>query len=216
MRLIAKSVNYLRRLIENKEEREYPSSGFLPFRIRLKAVSLIEKDGSLLDIGCGEGLFLKRIPEYYNKKLFGLDSWELIIRKAKERVSASFFIGEGDKLPFKDETFNEITILNLFYNLPHIDNIVSILKEASRVCKKGGKIIFDYRNKKNPLIWLGYRTIKIHDPDIKIPVKAYTRREVRMLLKTIEAERVNYYQIPSWWKVNSPVYLVEAYKRSSS
>lgn len=213
MGIISKIAKYLRRSVEREEEIEEPSGGFLPFRIRLKVVSLVNRNGNLLDIGCGEGLFLKRIPEYYNKKLYGLDSWELVIRKAKERVSASFFIGEGDKLPFKDEKFNEITILNLFYNLPHIDDMVSIMKEALRVCKKGGRIFFDYRNKRNPLIWLGYRTVKLHDPDIKIPVNAYTRKEVKMLLQTVGTERVNYYPVPSWWKVNSPVYVVETYKR---
>lgn len=212
MGLIAKAVNYLRRLVENKEEREDPSSGFLPFRIRIKAVSLINKNGRLLDIGCGEGLLLKRIPEYYNKKLYGLDPWELVIRKAKERVSASFFIGNGDKLPFRDEAFDEITILNLFYNLPHINNMGLILKEALRVCKKDGKVIFDYRNKRNPFIWFGYRTIKIHDPNIKIPVNSYTRQEVKMLLQNVVVGRVNYYPIPSWWRVNPPVYLIEVYK----
>jgi ubiquinone/menaquinone biosynthesis C-methylase UbiE len=215
MGLIAKVANSLRRLIENKEDREDPSAGFLPFKIRLKVVSLINKDGNLLDIGCGEGLFLKRIPEYYNKRLYGLDPWELVIRKAKERTSASFIIGKGDKLPFKDERFNEITILNLFYNLPHIDDMVFIIKEALRVCKKGGRIFFDYRNKRNPLIWLGYRTVKLHDPDIKIPVNTYTRKEVKILLQTVGTERVNYYPVPSWWKVNSPVYVVETYKRVS-
>lgn len=213
MGLIAKVSNYLRRLIENKEEREDPSAGFLPFKIRLKAISLINKNGSLLDIGCGEGLFLKRVPEYYNKKLYGLDPWELVIRKAKKRVLASFFIGNGDKLPFRDEIFDEITILNLFYNLPHINNMGLILREALRVCKKDGKVIFDYRNKRNPLIWLGYKTVRMHDPDIKIPLNAYTRQEVKMILQDVEVYRVNYYPIPSWWKVNSPAYLVEAYKR---
>lgn len=213
MNLLGNIANFLRRWIENKEEMEDPSGGFLPFRIRLKAVSLINKNGSLLDIGCGEGLFLKRIPEHYNKKLFGLDPWELVIRRAKERVLASLFIGNGESLPFKNDTFNEITILNLFTNLPKMNDMVSILKEATRVCKRGGKITFDYRNKKNPLIWLGYRTVKMHDPDIKIPVNAYTRQEVRVLLQMVGVDRINYHPIPSWWRSDSPAYLVEVYKR---
>lgn len=57
MSIAAAIANILRRLVENKEEMDEPSGGFLPFRVRQKAISLVGKKGRLLDIGCGEGLF---------------------------------------------------------------------------------------------------------------------------------------------------------------
>ena len=214
MSLLADIAHSIRRLIEDQEEEGEYSGGFLPYRIRLKAVSLVSENGSLLDIGCGEGLFLRRIPEIYHKKLFGLDPWEILIRRAQEKVSVPLFIGNGNALPFKKDTFNEITILNLFPNLIHFHHMIPILKEALRVCKKGGKVIFDYRNKKNPLIWLGYKTVKIHDPDIKVPLHAYPRRQVKRLLQTVGAEGVHYHPIPSWWRIDSPAYVVEIRKNT--
>jgi ubiquinone/menaquinone biosynthesis C-methylase UbiE len=209
---LADIANLLRKIIEKKEEREDPSGGFLPYRVRLKTASLIDESGSLLDIGCGEGLFLVKVQNLRHKHLYGIDPWEEVLKKAKERVTASFFRGDGYRLPFKDESFDEITILNLFYNLPDLSKMLSLMSEALRVCRKGGKIIFDYRNRRNPLIWLGYRTVKVHDPDIKIPVNAYTRSEIRSFLRSSGIERATYYPIPGWWKVNPPTYVVEIIK----
>ena len=210
MRAIANAANLIRSLVEKEEEREEASGGFLPYRVRKKTISLISEAGKILDIGCGEGLLLNKI-NYPNKSVYGIDPWELVLKKAQKRSSAALFLGNAKFLPFKSNNFDEVSILNLLYNLPNKSAMRIILREALRVCKRGGRILFDYRNRTNPLIWFGYRTISLHDPDITIPVNAYMRKEIYNLLRSLGVTKIKYYSIPKWWIINSPTYLVEAY-----
>lgn len=94
-----------------------------------------------------------------------------------------------------------------------MDNMSPILKESIRVCKKNGKIIFDYRNRRNPLILCGYKTVKIHDPEFKMHLNAYSRGEIKALLNTLGIKRVKYYAVPMWWKLIPPAFIVELYKQ---
>lgn len=218
MRLIAKIANYLRGLIEKEEAEEY-SGGFLCHKVREKTASLIKEDGKLLDVGAGEGLFLRALQGEDSKLIYAIDFDSGLLRKAIERFRdkrTSFIRGDGRYLPFRDEVFDEVTLLNLLMNIPDINTVSLILKEAFRVCSIGGRVIFDYRNTMNPWIFLSYKTVFLHDPDIKVPLRAFTKREVRHLLQSIGIRDAVYHPIPEWWRVNSPVYLVEACKRSSS
>lgn len=216
MRLVARLANYLRRLIEKKDEISEPSGGFLCHRVRQKTVSLIEEDGMLLDIGTGEGLLLKALEGKKFKMLCAIDVNQEFLKQAIENLpdrKISFILGNGRLLPFKNGVFDGVILLNLFLNIPKIDILASILKEAFRVCKTNGRVIFDYRNMINPLILLSYKTVSLHDPDIKLPLRAFTKKEIRYILQSMDIRDVIYYPIPSWWKVNSPAYLVEAKKR---
>lgn len=214
MNIIANIIRKIRGTVEKEDEREEYSGGFLPFHVRQKTLSLIENSRSLLDIGCGEGLLLAHASMLYNnKKLYGIDPWKSILDKAVNRGNACFFLGDGDNLPFQDNSFDEVTMLNLFMNIRDIDKINMILKEGIRVCKRGGKIFFDYRNSKNLLIWYSYKTIHKHDPDIKVPVVSHGRRQVKNLLTSAgDTLSVKYHSIPAWWIINSPAYLVEITK----
>lgn len=214
MDILAKVINKVRGVVEKEEEQQEYSGGFLPCRVRDKALSLMQEGKTILDVGCGEGLLLYHLSTIYKgKKLYGIDPWEGILDKAVNRVDAFFSIGEGGYLPFKDESFEEVTMLNLLMNMPDIKMVEMILKEATRVCKKGGKIIFDYRNAKNPLIWYSYRTIEKHDPDIKVPVIAHNRRQIKKVINNAGVKsKVSYYSIPVWWAINSPACVVEVYK----
>lgn len=216
MGIISKIANYLRRSVEREEEIEEPSGGFLSHRIREKALDLTEKGEKLLDVGAGEGLLLKDIEDKGPKILYAIDfKWEFL-QKAVNRLKGKrilFILGDGRNLPFRDGIFNEVTLLNLFMNIPDIEIVAAILKESFRVCRVNGKVIFDYRNLMNPWIMLSYKTVSLHDPDIGWPLKAFKRKEIRDVLHSMNISDVIYHSIPSFWKINSPAYLVEAYKR---
>lgn len=217
MRLIAKISNYLRGSIEKEEAEEY-SGGFLCHKVREKTASLIKEDGRLLDVGAGEGLLLRALQGKNSKLIYAIDFDPGLLRKAIERFSdkrTSFILGDGRYLPFKDEVFDEVTMLNLFMNIPDINIVSSILKEAFRVCSIGGRVIFDYRNLMNPWIFLSYKTVFLHDPDIKVPLRAFRKKEIRSLLDSIGIRDIIYHPLLEWWRVNSPIYLVEAYKVKS-
>lgn len=219
MWIIANIAKYLRSLIEKKDEVEEPSGGFLSYRIRQKAVSLIGNDVRLLDVGAGEGLLLKMFEsDTDTTQLFcGIDLEREWLKQAAERCpnkKRSLFIrGDARYLPFKNGVFDVVTILNVFMNIPEREVVTSFIQESLRVCKEQGTLIFDFRNIMNPWIFTLYKTVKLHDPDIKLPLRAFTRGEIKDVLRSVGIHRgVFYYPIPTWWKINPPVYVVTIQK----
>ena len=221
MKKIANIANYLRNIIEKKDEIQEPSGGFLSHRIRQKAVSLIKDNGRLLDVGAGEGLLLKIFETDMSKWFYCIDIERVWLEQAAERCpnkkKSLFILGDGRHLPFGDDIFDEVTILNLFMNIPDRKVVASFIQDALRVCNKHGKVIFDYRSILNPWIFTLYKTVRLHDPDIKLPLRAFTRGAIKGVLRSLGIQKgVAYHPIPSWWKVNPPVYLVEIKKGKSS
>jgi ubiquinone/menaquinone biosynthesis C-methylase UbiE len=217
MRIIANIANYLRDIIEKKDEIKEPSGGFLSYRIRQKAASLIKDQGRLLDIGAGEGLLLKIFESDTSKWFYCIDLEKGWLRGAAQRCPNKkmglFILGDGRYLPFKSDVFDEVAILNLFMNIPSKKVVLSFLQESLRACNDQGKVIFDYRNIMNPWIFTLYKTVRLHDPDIKLPLRAFTRGEIKWILRSLGIRRgVVYYPIPRWWRINPPVYVVEIQK----
>jgi ubiquinone/menaquinone biosynthesis C-methylase UbiE len=217
MRIIANIAKKARGIIEKGEEIQEPSGGFLSHRIRQKAISLLKNHGRLLDIGAGEGLLLKSLRLTSSKLIYCIDLERGWLKQAAERFpgrkKSLFILGNGRYLPFKDEVFDEVTILNLFMNIPDRKVVASFIQDALRVCNEHGKVIFDYRNILNPWIFTLYKTVRLHDPDLKLPLRAFTRSEMKGVLRSLGIQKaVVYHPIPSWWRINPPVYLVEVKK----
>jgi ubiquinone/menaquinone biosynthesis C-methylase UbiE len=217
VKIIANIAGYLRGFIEKKDEVKEPSGGFLSHRIREKAVFLIGDHRRLLDVGVGEGLLLKDF-ESDTRWFYGIDrerEWlEQASKRCFNRKRSLFIRGDGRYLPFKDNVFDAVTILNLFMNIPEGAIVASIIHESLRVCKDRGVLIFDFRNMMNPWIFTLYKTVKLHDPDIQLPLRAFTRGEIKGVLGSVGVySGVFYYPVPSWWRINPPVYVVEIEKR---
>jgi ubiquinone/menaquinone biosynthesis C-methylase UbiE len=100
-------------------------------------MSELPKGGKLLDIGCGTGLFVERYIESGGNAI-GLDISSKMIEKARCRCNAcDYAIGTGEKIPFCDNSFDGVSSLLVF---SYIKDPETMLKEAYRVLKPGGKI----------------------------------------------------------------------------
>jgi len=83
------------------------------------------KNGRLLDVGCGEGLIMKRIAEESNLDCFGIDISPLAIELAHQR---GIFNCEVNSLEeFLDDNYNFVYMGDL---LEHVQNPASALKKA--------------------------------------------------------------------------------------
>lgn len=211
--------NKLRNIIEKKDEIKEPSGGFLPYRVRQKTVSLLKNHGKILDVGAGEGLLLKAIGVKTAKWFYCIDldrkKWQRSAARWPNKGRTLFITADGLYLPFKDNVFDEVTLLNIFLNITDEHVIAALLQEALRVSLPNGKVIFDYRNRKNPMIFLSYKTVSFHDPELTLPLRGFSRSELKRILQPLRLSGdIVYYPIPSWWKVNPPAYLIEIRKRS--
>ena len=104
----------------------------------------IEKEYTVLDLGCGGGANI----EYFltkAKKVYGLDHSEASIKMAseinKEAIKAGrcqISVGDVKSLPFKDESMDIVTAFETIY---FWNDIEECFKEIYRVLKKGGQFL---------------------------------------------------------------------------
>lgn len=95
------------------------------------------KEKSVLEVGCGQGDFSEFLVDKCSK-LTGIDSEEISILTAKEKIKgADFLVADGCNLPFHNESYEAVVFSK---SLHHLDSVLA-LKEAHRVLVKGGYII---------------------------------------------------------------------------
>lgn len=93
---------------------------------------------SVLDIGCGSGIFCEMAARR-GARVSGLDASEPLLAFARERVrDGNFRTGEMEELPYDDRTFDVVTGFSSFQ---FAANPVRALREASRVSRTGTVVI---------------------------------------------------------------------------
>lgn len=118
-------------------------------------LSMIERYGSslptdqaisVLDLGCGTGVVIRQLGKmlHPSSKLHGADISAKLLGEAaryseNDQIQWDHIIVGA--LPYEDETFDVIAMHTL---LSHVPDPLSVLTEAQRVLKKGGRlIVFD-------------------------------------------------------------------------
>jgi 2-polyprenyl-3-methyl-5-hydroxy-6-metoxy-1,4-benzoquinol methylase len=104
---------------------------------RLRAVKRFCKSGKLLDIGTGDGLFLKT-AKVGNFEVYGTEISPDAVKIAKKVYDLNIFSGEIEDSGFKENFFDVITIWHV---IEHVKNPYGMLKKAYNLLKPGG-IIF--------------------------------------------------------------------------
>ncbi|MFH1601782.1 MAG: class I SAM-dependent methyltransferase [Candidatus Shapirobacteria bacterium] len=103
----------------------------------LKAIDSLKRP-KILEIGMGEGRFLKKIAKLKPKaKLFGVDISKTAIKQAKKDsfLKGSFWVADAQKLPFSKSMFDVVVMMDV---LEHAVGPLEVILEAKRVLKKQG------------------------------------------------------------------------------
>lgn len=130
--------------------------GNKPADVYLKAAGYVLQTGSetYLDIGCGKGelvIFLARL----RKSVIGIDYSPSAIEICQDalkfatnpvRKHAQFKFADTSHLPFDNDTFDAVFMLDVIEHLTKIE-IQKALDELTRVLKKNGKVIIHTNNK---------------------------------------------------------------------
>lgn len=103
-----------------------------------------------LEIGCGTGVFTRKIYETTRCNIIAIDISEDLLKIAKEKLSEiDFRIGDAMNLDFHENTFDVVFGSSVLHHL----DMEKAYKEILRVLKPGGRIVFAEPNMLNPQIF---------------------------------------------------------------
>lgn len=157
---------------------------------------------SVLDLGCGTGLLMEQvISEDYTRHVTGLDLSSQMINIATQRIKekGTLIIGDSEKLPFEDLSFDIVYCNDSFHHYP---NPKKVIEEVSRVLKYGG--VFILGDIYQPVIARQIMNFLIkynHEGDVRI----YSKKEITTLMNEV------FHKI-EWTKLSNNAYLVKGVK----
>lgn len=93
--------------------------------------------GRVLEVGCGAGGMAKAVKFYRpDFEVLGIDiSKKAIFQANRDPQGVKFFVGDADKLPFEDGSFEAVLMFDL---LEHLEDPSKSLREVRRVLKPEG------------------------------------------------------------------------------
>ncbi len=135
---------------------------------------------SLLDIGCGTGVFLELFWES-GFDVYGIDASAAMISRARERMGhlADLHLGKAQHLPFDDNEFDFSAMITL---LEFCDDPREVIKEAARVTKKGLLLCFLNRNS---LYCLKKRLLKSKQAGMMAGIRYFSHREIKNMITQV-------------------------------
>ncbi len=108
-----------------------------------------KKGGSILDVGCGEGVFLERLDPKSYSKYVGVDISQEAINRAGIKKNKNIFFIREDVYNFKTtETFDAIIFSEMLYYLD-MNKILNFMNKYENYLKKDGIFIVSMINNKN-------------------------------------------------------------------
>jgi len=212
-----------RKVSKSPEEEQCPSGGRWHSQVREVALEVCQgRKGRLLELGCGEGLFLFRLAKSNPElTLVGIDYDRSKICLAEGRfrqgglTNIQTFYSDATRTPFQEGEFATVVCVNTIFNLNSIQAVEALLTEALRVCQPGGQVIFDFRNALNPFLRVKYALAPFYDESIrrtKLPLCTYAPRQIEWVLEKQNVRVVRRQFIGFPRNALAPIILVEVEK----
>ena len=110
---------------------------------RTLAAAAITPDMAVLDVACGPGIVACAAASHA-RHVTGIDLTPAMIDQARERQrkagldNISWQVGDATRLPFEDATFDVVLTR---YSFHHIPDPAAALREMTRVCQRGGRVV---------------------------------------------------------------------------
>jgi SAM-dependent methyltransferase len=137
------------------------------------------KDGDyLIDVGCGSGRLAQPLSRSFQGKYLGIDvvaDLTDFCHRNIQRPDWRFEVTEGLNIPEEDDAADVICFFSVFTHLPH-EQSYRYLKEAKRVLKPGGKILFSFLDFAVPGHW-GVFEAALGDLAGRLPLIVFLNKE---------------------------------------
>jgi len=145
----------------------------------------IKKGIKVLEIGCGTGVFTKKIAET-GADILAVDISSYLISKARKNLqgypNVTFYVADAENLNLREEYFDSVVGISVLHHL----NFKPALLEIRRVLKRGGRIVFTEPNMLNPQIMLERKIKSIgkllyNSPDETAFIRWTLKKEMKKL-----------------------------------
>jgi len=219
--MISRIYYWLHQRVSVPEERGEFSAGYWQAKVRRLAGEICASySGRVLEVACGEGLFLSRLlRQNASIEAWGVDSWPQILGRARQRLAgqglpeARLIEADAQHLPLEDMFFDAVFCINSFMCLPDFETAQRVLAEMARVCKPGGRLVVEFRNKANALLRAKYALARYYDATARQhPLSTFYERDIVALLKkdnfVVRQARYVDFPIKKW----APIIILEAQK----
>ncbi len=112
----------------------------------------------LLDIGCGSGIYFEDLAPH-GIRLHGLDASTAMVEiacdfcRARQLDHIETIVGIAEALPYPANSFDVVIAMDVLHHVASPDTVVN---EAYRVLKPGGRFLVFEPNILNPLVWCAH------------------------------------------------------------
>lgn len=114
-------------------------------------LSGLPRGARIVDLGCGSGVFTNLLQQR-GYRCSGVDLNSKLIAIARTKFSGiEFHIGDIERLPFADASFDGVLFSGVLHHLPDRSRCAA---EAFRILRPGGKFVAFDPNRMNPFMYL--------------------------------------------------------------
>ena len=146
-----------------------------------------------VEIGCGVGRVCRALSERFDR-VIGLDISPEMIRRARELVPddrVSFEIGDGSSMgPVADSSADLVLSFTVFQHIPEVSVIEGYIREAGRVLRTGGLVVFQWNNTPGATWWKARRGLLAFLHRMGIGRERYGRNAPQFLGSRVPLERI--------------------------
>lgn len=132
----------------------------------------------LIDVGCGSGRLAKPLSAFLTGRYLGTDIVPELLQHARslvDRPDWQFELIDGLTIPEQDDAADMVCFFSVFTHLLH-EQSFAYLREARRVVRPGGRIVFSYLEYTVPAHWAVFETA-LADLDGKQPLTVFLSRD---------------------------------------
>lgn len=161
------------------------------------------EDRAILDIGCGLGMYVRRLRDF-STRVYGMDVDAPRVKQGARNGTPNLMIAAAEHLPIRDGCL-DVVVLNEV--IEHVQDDTATLREAVRVLRPGGTVIIYAPNRLYPFethgVYLGRRYVFGNIPLVNylpnvlrrrfVPhARAYLARDIRRITRGLDVDVVEH------------------------